>query len=97
VKAEDKKYLEAKAVERGLMITVAQAPINMDAEIVTLSDGKKLYQFGITGLELLQNNGENMKHLLDCRIEEALKTLRKPRFDSVNAPISELAQRAAQS
>lgn len=93
MKPSERAYLKKKAAERGCTATISYGPINQDVEIVTLTDGQKIYQFGVTGLEMLQNQGEQMKHLLDCRFEEALKTPRKPRFDSVSPPLSELAQR----
>lgn len=79
MKLNEQAYLEKQAAERGLTATISYGPINQDAEIITLSDGKNNYQFHVTGLEMLQNAGEQMKHLLDCRIEEALKTPCKPR------------------
>jgi hypothetical protein len=88
-------YIEKKAAERGLKATISYGQINQDVEVITLTDGKRVYQFVVTGLEMLQNVGEQMHHLLDCRIEEALKIPCKPHFDSINTPISELAQRAA--
>lgn len=96
MKRSEQAYIEAKARERGLKATISYGPINQDVEIVTLADRRNCYQFAVTGLEMLQNDGDQMKSLLDCRIEEALKTPRRPRLDTVNSPLSELPQRGAQ-
>ena len=86
------QYLQLKAKDMGLSVSVSYA-CKHDAEIITLTDGSKTYQFGVTGLEMMQNDASGMKGLIDCRFKEALKTPRKPRFDSVNPPISEMPQR----
>ncbi len=67
------EYVAARAKNEGFSSVRSHAPVEKDCLIFTMTNGDKIAEMTVSGLELLQNDTlAQMESLLNARFEEAV-------------------------